>query len=107
MIYAYIIQCMKIERGSDLAVKKLSVIVKSKSGLHARPAGLFVKIANQFKSNITIKKGDKVVNGKSIMGILAMGTSAGDELEVIAEGQDEVEVIKEMEVLFNTILIHE
>ncbi|KGG80899.1 hypothetical protein Y919_03450 [Caloranaerobacter azorensis H53214] len=88
-------------------MKKLTIVLNNKYGLHARPAGLFVKTANKFKSSITIKKDGKSANGKSIMGILGIAASKGDELEIIAEGCDEVEAINEIRALFNSILIHE
>src|SRR3989338_2864350 len=45
------------------------VTIKNKQGLHARPAALFVQVANKFDAVITVKKGRQKVNGKSIMGI--------------------------------------
>ena len=44
------------------------VILQNKSGLHARPAAIFVQVANKFESEIKIIKDDQEVNGKSIMG---------------------------------------
>ena len=46
------------------------VLIKNKSGLHARPAAIFVQIANKYDCEITVKKGKQKVNGKSIMGIM-------------------------------------
>ncbi|SHK07057.1 HPr family phosphocarrier protein [Paramaledivibacter caminithermalis] len=88
-------------------MQKLTVVVNNKSGLHARPAGLFVRTANKFKASITVSKNGRSVNGKSIMGILGIAASKGDELEIIAEGHDEIEAINEIKVLFNSKLIHE
>jgi phosphocarrier protein HPr len=58
-----------------LIKKKLTV--KSKQGLHARPAALFVQVANKFNSRITVRRDDNEVNGKSIMGILMLGAENG------------------------------
>lgn len=88
-------------------MKKLTVVVNSKAGLHARPASILVKTANMFAANITLKKNAKSVNGKSLLGILGLAASSGDELEIIVEGHDEAEAIDEMRVLFNEVLIHE
>ena len=44
---------------------KKELVVKNKLGLHARPAALFVQIANKFESNIAVSKDDQEVNGKS------------------------------------------
>ncbi len=83
------------------------VQVKSKSGLHARPAGLLVALSQKFKSEIFIEKDGKAVNGKSIMGILSLGTSHGDELVIKADGHDEDDAVVALEELFNTRLAHE
>ena len=48
-----------------MALIKKKLIVKNKQGLHARPAALFVQIANKFDSRITVSRGDEEVNGKS------------------------------------------
>ena len=58
-----------------LIKKKLAV--NNKQGLHARPAALFVQVANKFESRITIRHGKEEVNGKSIMGILMLGAEKG------------------------------
>lgn len=67
---------------------KRPVIVKLKTGLHARPAALFVQEANKFSAEIFVEKGDKKVNAKSIMGIMSLAISSGTEVEISAEGAD-------------------
>lgn len=75
--------------------KKL--IIKNKMGLHARPAALFVQIANKFDSKITITKDDQQVNGKSIMGILMLAAEKDSVILITAYGSDAEEAIKELE----------
>lgn len=70
------------------------VMIKSKLGLHARPGALFVQTAGKFFSDIYVEMGDKKVNAKSIMGIMALGASNGDEITIIAQGEDENEAVK-------------
>lgn len=65
------------------------VTIKNASGLHARPAGMFVKKASEFKSTVEIKAKDKVVNAKSIMGIMSLGLAQGDEVVIVANGEDQ------------------
>ena len=65
------------------------VSIKNKSWLHARPAGMFVKKAAEFKSTVEVLAKGKVVNAKSIMGIMSLGLGQGDELTVVATGEDE------------------
>ena len=69
------------------------VMIKSKVGLHARPAALFVQTAGKFFSDIYVKMSDKKVNAKSIMGIMALGASNGDEITIITQGEDEKEAM--------------
>ena len=75
------------------------ITIKSKQGLHARPAALFVQIANKFSSDITIAKGKQKINGKSIMGIMMLAAGAGSKITIIADGDDADRAIVELEKL--------
>ncbi len=79
-----------------------TVKVKNKQGLHARPAALFVQIANKYDSSIKVSKDDQIVNGKSIMGILMLAAEKDSEIILIAEGTDSEEAVRELEILLNT-----
>lgn len=65
------------------------ISIKNASGLHARPAGMFVKKAAEFKSSVDVIAKGKTVNAKSIMGIMSLGLAQGDELTIVAKGEDE------------------
>ncbi len=76
---------------------KVEVILNNETGLHARPASLFVKEAGKFLSNIFIEKDEKEYNAKSIIAILSMAAEKGDKLIIKANGEDakeSVEVLK-------------
>ena len=73
-------------------MKKL-VSIKNASGLHARPAGMFVKKAAEFKSTVEVRAKGKTVNAKSIMGIMSLGLSQGEEIAVVANGEDEAAAV--------------
>lgn len=88
-------------------MKELKVKVKSKSGIHARPAGLIVELAQNFKSEVMIQKGEHKINGKSIMAVLSMAAQNGENLKILADGSDELEVINAFDELFNARLVHE
>ena len=75
------------------------VLIKNKQGLHARPAALFVQLANKFDSLITVSKDKEQINGKSIMGILMLAAEKGSYINIIAEGNDAEEAIAELESL--------
>lgn len=78
---------------------EIRVIVLDETGLHARPAAQFVKAANGFTSEIWIRKDDKKVNAKSIVGVLSLGASQGTEIVIGAQGEDEIEAVQELEKL--------
>ncbi len=65
------------------------VTIKNASGLHARPAGMFVKKAAEFKATVEVIAKGKTVNAKSIMGIMSLGLAQGDELTISANGEDQ------------------
>ncbi len=75
--------------------------IKSRQGLHARPAALFVQVANRFKSKILIRKGRRQVDGKSIMGVLTLAAERGSSIEVTTEGSDAKEALHALEVLLS------
>jgi phosphotransferase system HPr (HPr) family protein len=85
-----------------MASIKKKLIVKSKQGLHARPAALFVQVANKFDARITVKRDEERVNGKSIMGILMLGAENGCEITIEAEGQDAQAALTELEKVVNS-----
>ena len=66
----------------------VTVTIKNRLGLHARPAMTFVDLAGTFKAEITVKRGDQEVDGKSIMHMMMLAATKGTALEVIAVGAD-------------------
>ena len=76
---------------------KKEVTIKFVNGVEASPIALLVQTANRFSSSIYIESGDKKVNVKSIMGMMALGLEADEEITVIADGKDEEEAIKGIE----------
>lgn len=66
-----------------------TVIVRNPQGLHARPADMLVRLANQFQSKITIGKSGHLVDCKSILSVLTLGATQGTELSVSAAGADD------------------
>lgn len=78
-----------------------NVKLRNKTGLHARPASMFVKEANKYKSNVSIKRlnDTSAVNAKSIIMILSMGLLSGEEFQIIADGVDEVSAVNSLKSL--------
>ena len=69
------------------------VTIKNRLGLHARAAARFVHTANRFRSRVVVSRNGKIMDGKSILGILLLAASQGTRLEVGAEGEDEEEAV--------------
>ena len=76
-----------------------TVVIKNKQGLHARPAALFVQIANKFDSDVTVIKGKNKINGKSIMGIMMLEAGSGSKVTIITRGEDAEAAMAELEAL--------
>jgi len=70
-----------------------TITITNETGLHARPASVFVSTASKFSSEITIQTADKTINAKSILAVLSLGISKGTEIILSAEGSDEQEAI--------------
>jgi phosphocarrier protein HPr len=75
------------------------LVVGNKLGLHARPAAMFVRVANRFTADIQVEKDGEEINGKSIMGLMLLAAGCGSRLKVTATGSDATEMIKALEEL--------
>jgi len=83
----------------EVVVIERTVVIKNRQGLHARPAALFVQVANKFDSDVTVIKGKNKVNGKSIMGIMMLEAGKGAKVTVIIKGEDAEAAMIELEAL--------
>lgn len=83
-----------------------TVHLLNESGLHARPATLFVETASKFRSQIMVKKGDQEVDGKSVLSLMLLELTKGTPVTIKAEGEDEVQAVNAlvelMEGLFDS-----
>ena len=73
-----------------------TVTVIHRQGLHARPAALFVQLAKTFASRVTVKKGRKIVDGKSIMGLLTLAAGCGARISILADGPDAADALERL-----------
>ena len=64
------------------------------TGLHARPASVFVKAANGFKSDVAVISGDKRINAKSIVKVMSTALKQGTDIVIEASGEDETEAVR-------------
>ena len=65
-----------------------TVTVENSQGFHARPVMRFVDLAGQFQANISVKKGDRVVDGKNPMEMMLLEATQGTVLQIVADGPD-------------------
>ena len=79
--------------------KTKEFIIRNKLGLHLRPAGLLVKIANKYKSDITVEKDGVQVDGKSIIAITTLNATKNSTITIKACGQDADQALEELERL--------
>jgi phosphocarrier protein len=79
-----------------------AVRIENRNGLHARPAAEIVKAAAKFRSDITIRREDMEVNGKSIMGVMMLAAEHGTTLHLRADGPDANEAIEVLAALISS-----
>ena len=72
----------------------------NKLGIHARPAAMFVKVANQFSADVVVEKDGERVNGKSIMGLMMLAAGPNSSVTVEALGDDAEKALEDLGELF-------
>ena len=75
-------------------MKQFQYTIKDELGVHARPAGLLVKLAKQYTSTIT---NGKTCDMRKLMAVMGMGIRQGETITVTAEGEDEAAAIEAVE----------
>ena len=73
------------------------IVVSKEHGLHARPATIFVQLANKFNSSVKVEKEGEIVDGKSIIALLSLGINKGMQVALVVEGSDSQEAMSELE----------
>ena len=81
---------------------EITVTIQHPTGLHARPAALFVQTASRFRSEIEVAANGKAVNAKSMMAILSLGARQGTQLTIRAQGDDAGEALNALRELVET-----
>jgi phosphocarrier protein len=90
---------MSAKQADDAGFLTRELTILNKSGIHARPAAMFVKIANRFGSDIFVEKDGEKINGKSIMGLMMLAAGPGSKVTLHAKGTDAPQAIAELEQL--------
>ena len=81
-------------------MKTFSYVIKDEVGIHARPAGLLVKEAKGFKSNIKLRVDGKSVEATKLMAIMSLGIKKGQTVEIEIDGEDEENAYEDMKAFF-------
>lgn len=84
-----------------MITKKIKIQIKN--GLEARPVAVLVQVASQYSSSIYVECEDKRVNAKSIMGMMTLGLTAGEEVVVSANGEDEENAMEDIVKYLSTV----
>lgn len=82
-------------------MKTITYTIKDKLGIHARPAGMLVKEAKKFNSEILIEKGGKTINATRLMALMGLGVKCGDTVTLTINGDDEEKAAAELEKFLN------
>jgi phosphocarrier protein len=77
-------------------INKIYKVIE-KTGIHARPATSLVQAASKFDAEVKLMHNGKLVNLKSIMGVMSCGIKYGDEIEIIVDGYDEVQALEHLQ----------
>lgn len=80
-----------------------SIEIQNELGLHSRIAASFVQICSKYRSEVYIEKDDFQINAKSIMGVMALGASKGEIVNIIVDGTDEEKAMEEIELFFKSL----
>jgi phosphocarrier protein len=90
---------MSVGDARDASVLKREVVIVNKLGLHARAAAKFVTLAAGFDAEIRLIRGEREVNGKSIMGVMMLAAARGTRLELQASGSGAEQALDQLEDL--------
>ncbi len=83
-------------------MNEIEITVKNDTGLHSRPADVFVRTAKLFESDITISKGEKSANAKAIIKVILLNVSQNDKIKITADGPDEDSALQELQLLIES-----
>ena len=81
---------------------RAEINVPETKSLHSRSAAMLVQVTCSYSSRVTLERGDKSINGKSMMGVLSLDATPGDTITIIADGIDEQLVVDALSKLIRT-----
>ena len=78
-------------------MKQITIAIQNPTGLHARPAKVFVNVAKEYQSDIRVFHGAKKANAKSLISLLTLGVEPGSQIKIEVDGSDELEALRAIE----------
>lgn len=79
-----------------------SIVITNRDGLDAKSAAMLVQVACRYRSQILIEQGSKIINAKSMMGVLSLGVGANDQVMLSINGGDEKDAMKAISSFLKT-----
>jgi phosphotransferase system HPr (HPr) family protein len=80
-------------------MKSVTITVKNETGLHSRPADVFVRTAKLYESAIEVSKGEKKANAKTILKLILLNVCENDNITINADGPDEDAALEDLKAL--------
>lgn len=85
-------------------MKEFQYVIKDEAGIHARPAGMLAKEAQNFKSKITLVGNGREADALRLMAVMSLGLKQGAEMTVRVEGEDEEQAAEAMKAFLEANL---
>lgn len=82
-------------------MKQFNFTITDEIGMHARPAGLLVKLVKGFESTVTVEKNGNKIDATRLIALMGLGIKKGDTVTIEADGADEDEAIQKLSEFFN------
>ena len=80
-------------------MQELDLLIQNPTGLHARPAKIFVNTAKQFKADVRVFHGEKKANAKSLISMLTLGVERGSQIRIVVDGEDEQDALEALHAI--------
>lgn len=81
-------------------MQEFTYTVGDEAGIHARPAGMIVKLSKDSGCKVEIEKGDKKADGSKLFSVMSLGVKKGDTVKITVCGENEEAAVTELHKFF-------